>query len=321
MKEIIIANMMRTKNKQSFFALHQIQSKIQSLYSDIKIEFHILWDNKDEYNDINDKWEKLINSEIKNLYSYDRKFFVDYVKNLYDLDYENKFNTWPAIYHIIMPHYIRRVLCKDYYLIYDDDILINDNFDHIVKLVLNKIPVLISEPMNTNCDKVLINKLIDIFGEGFLTAYKNRNPEFKGFNAGFQGIDLSIYDDILSKDRFKFLLDLFEYKSIFDQNGNEIWGNERFIIDTQQQSFFGLMNVVFSKKEPCILDENEYFVVPNWGVHPKFGEINNEDENNGWTIGLKSKITHFIGHTHGKGKPKVFLNKVDGYLLKNNFEL
>jgi|694.fasta_scaffold00044_14 hypothetical protein len=321
MKEIIIANMMRTKNKQSFFALHQIQSKIQALYSDIKIEFHILWDNKDEYNDTNDKWEKLINSEIKNLYSYDRKFFVDYVKNLYDLDYENKFNIWPPIYHIIMPHYIRRVLCKDYYLIYDDDILINDNFDHIVKLVLNKIPVLISEPMNINCDKVLINKLIDVFGEGFLTAYKNRNPEFKGFNAGFQGIDLSIYDDFLSKDRFKFLLDLFEYKSIFDQNGNEIWGNERFIIDTQQQSFFGLMNVVFSKKYPHILEENEYFVVPNWGVHPKFGEINNEDENNGWTIGLKSKITHFIGHTQGKGKPKVFLNKVDGYLLKNNFEL
>jgi hypothetical protein len=88
-----------------------------------------------------------------------------------------------------------------------------------------------------------------------------------------------------------------------------------------KQSFFGLMNVVFSKKYPHILEENEYFVVPNWGVHPKFGEINNEDENNGWTIGLKSKITHFIGHTQGKGKPKVFLNKVDGYLLKNNFEL
>ncbi len=45
MKEIVVSNLMRAKNKQSFFALHQLQSKIKSLYPDVRIEFHILWDN------------------------------------------------------------------------------------------------------------------------------------------------------------------------------------------------------------------------------------------------------------------------------------
>lgn len=319
-KEIVISNMMRTKNRQSFFALHQIQSKIKTLYPDVKVEFHILWDDVDEYNSPdNKKWSELIDTKIENLYSYDKEFFNNYVKDMYDLDYTEKFKTWKAIYFILMAHYMRRVLCKDYYLIYDDDILINNDFKLITDLVLDKTPVLISEPMNANCDKVLAETLIHIFGKNFYDNYKLRNPKFQGFNAGFQGIDLSIYDEFLSKDRFKFILDLFQYKSVIDDNGDEIWGNQRFMIDTQQQSFFGMMNVTLSKKHPHILDDNEYYVVPNWGTHPTLGEIDNEDENNGWTLALKSKITHFIGHTQGKGKPKQFLDRVDKYLIENNF--
>ena len=117
------------------------------------------------------------------------------------------------------------------------------------------------------------------------------------------------------------ILDLFDYKTIYDENGKEIWGTERFIIDTQQQSFFSLMNVVLSKKEPHILDDNEYYVVPNWGEHPVHGTFNSEDEFGGWGLNLKSHITHFIGHTLGKGKPKQFLEKVDEYLINNNFEI
>jgi hypothetical protein len=320
MKEIVISNLMRAKNKQSFFALHQIQSKIKSLYPDIRIEFHILWDNIAE-GDLgdNDKWSQLINQHIENLYSYSKEFFDDYVTEFYDLDYTDKFRTWKAIYLIIMPHYLRRVKLKHYYLIYDDDILINDDFKHICDLMLDKVPVLISEPLNANCDKVLADKLINNFGEGFIHLYQQRNPNMYGFNAGFQGIDLSIYDEFLSKDRFQFILDLFNYKSVLDENGKEFFGIERFLIDTQQQSFFGLMNTVFSKKEPHILDPEEYFVIPNFGNHPKYGELNPEDELNGWGPALESKITHFIGHTQGKGKPKVFLDKVDEYLKANNF--
>jgi hypothetical protein len=320
MKEIVISNLMRAKNKQSFFALHQIQSKIKSLYPNVRIEFHILWDTTNELNLQNEKkWEQLIDDEIENLYSYNKEFFNNYVKEFYGLDYEEKFTTWKAIYFILMAHYLRRVKLKHYYLIYDDDILINDNFKHVCDLILDKTPVMITEPMNMNCDKVLFQKLIGIFGENFYHLYNQNNPQHYGFNAGFQGIDLGVYDDFLSKDRFQMILDIFEYKSIYDKDGNEIWGGERFVIDTQQQSFFGLMNTVFSQKPIHILNPEEYYVVPNWGTHPTKGPIDPEDENGGWGIGLKSKITHFIGHTRGKGKPQQFLDKVDEYLKTNNF--
>ena len=95
---------------------------------------------------------------------------------------------------------------------------------------------------------------------------------------------------------------------------------EVFFIDTQQQSFFGLMNTVFSKKLIHILDPEEYFVVPNFGPHPRHGQLDPDDKpDGGWRWGLESKITHFIGHTRGKGKPKQFTDRVDEYLKINNF--
>lgn len=320
MKEIVISNLMRAKNKQSFFALHQIQSKINKLYPDVRVEFHIIWDNTQE-GDLgdNEKWSSLIDSQIKNLHSYDKAFFTNYVQEYYGVDLIEKANTWKAIYYILIAQYLRRVHLKDYYLIYDDDILINDNFQHITDLLLEKVPVMLTEPMNSNCDKVLFTKLVDLFGENFYHMYITRNPNGFGFNAGFQGIDLSIYDDFLSVDRFKTLLDLFEYKSVLDSEGKEFFGPERFVIDTQQQSFFGLVNTVLAKKEPHILNPEEYYVLPNFGMHPKYGELSELKELGGWGPSLESKVTHFIGHTQGKGKPKEFLDRVDEYLKINNF--
>jgi hypothetical protein len=189
--------------------------------------------------------------------------------------------------------------------------------------MLSQTPFGITEPMNGNCDKVLFQKLLGMFGEGFHYLYFERNPQCYGFNAGFQGIDLSIYDEFLSKDRLQSILDLFEYKSVYDSEGNEIWGNERFLIDTQQQSFFGLMNTVFSKKNICILDPEKYYVMPNWGTHPKYGVLTQDSEEEGWEYSLQSNITHFIGHTVmngiNYGKPKPFLKRVDNYLKENNF--
>jgi hypothetical protein len=320
MKEIVISDLMRAKNKQSFFALHQIQTKIHKLYPDCNVEFHILWDNTAE-GDMGDnaKWEALIDSQIINLHSYDKDFFDNYVQEYYQVDYSDKFRTWKAIYLVIMAHYLRRVKLKHYYLIYDDDILINDDFKHITDLMLDRIPVLISEPMNASCDKVLFQQLVNMFGEGFYHAYQQRNPNFFGFNAGFQGIDLSIYDEFLSRDRFLTILDMFQYKSVLDENGKEFFGQERFLIDTQQQSFFGLMNIVLPKQQPHILDPTKYYVLPNFGTHPTFGELSPDQELGGWGPALQSSITHFIGHTEGRGKPKEFLERVDDYLKLNNF--
>lgn len=320
-RKIVISNMMRCRNKQSFFALHQIQNKIHEINPTIDVEFHILWDTDESNSEKRDdpKWSSLIDAHIKNIHNYDRQFFKDYARQTYGMDDVEKFDVWMSSYFILMGQYLRRVKLYDYYLIYDDDILINDDFSHVLSLMLQEVPVLITEPMNMNCDKVFFRQFVNLFGTEFVEIYNQRNPSAAGFNAGFQGIDLSIYDNFLSVDRFKELLSLFRYDSIYDADGNEIWGPERFAIDTQQQSFLSIANVVLSRKIPHILNDKEYYVVPNWGRHPMFGELNPQDELEGWGLCLKSKISHFIGHTRGKGKPRIFLEKVDKYLSERGF--
>ncbi|HAW51257.1 MAG TPA: hypothetical protein DCX54_02850 [Flavobacteriales bacterium] len=332
--KIIISNNMRAKDKMSFFAMHQIYHKIKAYKPDVDVQFHINWGHntmggsnvKDtEYyeaqSEENKKWSALIQEHFGHcLTDYNRDFLKNYVKKAYGYDDDGKFQTYDAIYMILLPHYLRRVLMEEYYLIYDNDILINCDFHEITDAALQHIPVLISEPANAACDKVLHPGLFSIYPNG-KDIYLERNPNGVGFNGGFQGIDLAIYDDFLSTDRFVKLLGLFDYRGTFDENGNEIWGDQRFLIETQQQSFFGLMNVMRSRLTPHILSPMDYFVVPNFGKidHPKHGKLDREDGVDGWGLALKSKITHFIGHTQGKGKPQIFQERMNMYLKEHGF--
>lgn len=313
--------MFRERGKQSFFALHQIHEKIKRYDVNVDVEFHILWDCPDKNE--NKKWIDLINNYGFNITSYDKEFFLNYCKQAYDLDidiHREKFSKFCAIYLLLSAHYLRRVKMYDYYLIYDDDILINYDFVDVIEAMLNKVPVLISEPFNAGCDKVLLNPLINLYEpREAVEIYKHRNPNILGFNAGFQGIDLTIYDDFLSKNTFDVLLSLFDYSGIYDKTGKEIWGHARHQLDTQQQSLFSSLNLLRARKNPLILNPTTCYVAPSWGKHPYFGEINSNDELHGWGVCLNSKISHFVGHTHGKGKPKEFLDKVDKYLKLFNF--
>lgn len=322
MDKVIISNMMRCKSKQSFFALYQIQHKIHTINPNVDVEFHILWDTDENVKEKQDDptWAPLIDTHIKNIVPYNRQFFKDYVSDCYHQKNLTKFDAWIPSYHLFMAHYLRRVKLFDYYLIYDDDVLLNDDFSLVLDLMLKKIPVLISEPMNAACDKVLIQKLVDIYGNDFFGRYQHRNPNLLGFNAGFQGIDLVMYDHFLSADRFEYMMSLFDMRAPFNEDGTEIWGTERFLLDTQQQSFFSLMNTVLARNTPYILNPEEYFVLPNFGRHPVYGEIDPYGELEGWGPCLKSKISHFIGHTHGKGKTKVLLDIVDERLREWGFD-
>jgi hypothetical protein len=323
MSKVIISNAMRCKNKQSFFALYQIQNKIHKLNPNVDVEFHIMWDSDSTVAERTDdpKWASLIDKYIPNIQSYTRQFFKDYVSDNYGFTDTDKFDVWFPAYHISMGHYLRRVKMLDYYLIYDDDVLLNDDFSLVLDLMLNKIPVLLSEPMNTACDKVMFNTLLELYGPEFINRYRERNPYGFGFNAGFQGIDLSIYDHFLSVDRFLHMMSMFDMRSAINQDGTEVLGNERFLLDTQQQSFFSLLNVVLARNTPHILNPNEYFVAPNFGRHPVYGDLSPDGPMDGWTACLKSKISHFIGHTFGKGKPRVLLNIIDDYLKNEGFDI
>ena len=312
--QLVISDMYRAKNKVAFFALHQALTR----FSELDLEFHILWD------DINykDEWtEKIDNLDCK---------IVPYTKemlNQYCLDYGiskeqiSKFSNLPSIYFIIHAHYLKKNNITDYYLIYDDDIVIQEDIQELLHCLKNKIPCLLSEPLNSGCDKVMAQKLLSLY-EGSLEYYKSLNPNILGFNAGFQGMSLDMYEDFLEPEYFKLLIELFDYKGIYDVNGNEITGPERSAIDTQQQSFFGIMNIIRSKTQPHILNLNEYFICPNWGYHPIYGDIDTSNEYNGWDINMKSKVIHFIGHTVLDGvyygKPEIYHQLVDEYLKEHN---
>jgi FkbM family methyltransferase len=313
-KKLIIANMYRAKNKSAFFAIHQALHKL----SEFEIEFHILWDDPD----YRDEWTKKIEDLNCNIISYTKDQLDQYCLNYgVTQEFVNKFVNFKAIYFIIHGHYLKKNNITDYYLIYDDDIILKDDITELKECLRNKIPCLIYEPLNAGCDKTMIHKLLSLYEESF-EYYKSINPQLLGFNAGFQGISLDMYEDFLTPEYFKLLLELFDYRGIYDEKGDEITGPERSAIDTQQQSFFGIMNIIRSKTPPHILNPNEYFVCPNWGYHPTYGDIDPSNEYEGWDVNMKSKIIHFIGHTilNGVyyGKPKIYHQLMDEYLKEYN---
>lgn len=219
-----------------------------------------------------------------------------------------------------MPHYLRRVKLYEYCFIFDDDILINYDLKDVIDAILEKRPVLITEPYHSYCDKSLYHRFLLLAGESFEKKYLERNPNGYGFNAGFQGIDLRIYDDFLSSIGLVNMINLFDCSPIFDDEGNElISGYKRTELELQQQSFFGLLNVVKSKKEPYILDPKTNYVAPGFGYCDLHGEISKDDGFDGWGVCLKSKISHFICHTEGRGKPKQFIERMDLYLKEQGF--
>lgn len=323
-QKIVISDIYRCKSKQSFFALHQIHSKIKAQYPNLDVEFHILWDNNPDITMDNlEKWENLIDSYGFNIISYDKDFFIDYVVSAYDIpreEIQKRLKSFFPLYLILMAHYLRRVKLYDYYLIYDDDILINYDFKDVIDAILEKKPVMITEPYHLSCDKSLGDLFVEMIGDEFIEMYLKKNPNKYGFNAGFQGIDLRMYDNFLSNSGFINLLNIFDYSPVFDENGNAIvHGYDRTKLETQQQSFFGLLNVVMSKNDLYILDPATAYVAPNFGYCDLHGEIRSDDGFNGWGVCLKSKISHFIGHTEGRGKPKEFLDRVDLYLKEQGF--
>lgn len=312
--KLVIANMYRAKNKSSFFAIHQALNRL----AEFDIEFHILWD------DINykDEWTEKIDNLGCNIIPYSTEQLNDYCRE-YGISEEviSKFKNFKAIYFILQAHYLKTKYKKNYYLIYDDDIIFGSDITEFKNCLKEEIPCLIHEPLNSHCDKVMANVIFNLYENSF-EYYRQVNPSLYGFNAGIQGISLDMYEDFLKPEYFNFMLSLFNYNGIYDSEGKEITGPERTMIDTQQQSFFGLMNIIRSKKLPEILNPSEYFVCPNWGYHPTYGNIDTTNEYEGWDINMKSKVIHFIGHTVLEGiyygKPKQYHKLVDEYLKENN---
>jgi hypothetical protein len=315
--KLTISNMYRAKNKISFFAMHQAITR----FSEFDIEFHILWDDPTNNDDWADKIDNLPCKVVPYTIQQLNQYCLDYGISQDRIDV---FERFKGIYFIIHAHYLRHHNIDNYYLIYDDDIYLKEDLDELKFCLANRIPCLIHEPMNAGCDKVLIQTLLELYQGGY-EKYREINPQFLGFNAGFQGIGLEIYDDFQSPEMFSFLINLFNFRGFRDENGKEIKMTpaERGALDTQQQSFFSIMNIIRTETQAHILSPDQYYVCANWGYHPTYGPIDHDSELDGWEINLRSKVVHFIGHAVLNdifyGKAKVFHNLVDDYLKERGF--
>jgi len=288
MNTIPVARLWHRKGKLEYFCLQQLIKQ----FPDIPFEWHIVLHSPDH----RDEWSEKIDQLPIKITWYRAEEMLEYAKDCGYIDDTliSQIPNFVHFYHIIIFHYLRRVLQYDYALAYEYDIIFNSNeLDELQECIQSKIPFGIAEPANSGCDKALYQKLCTLFGVDILADDPYAQS---GVNAGFQGMNLTLFDNFLNPNTFQELLKCFTFSGIYDKDGKEITGWERTLIDTQEQSFHSLMNRAVSPNFR-LLNTGEYYFYPSY--------LSME------TL-LKSKVLHYFGHT----KPGPMLETIDAKLAQ-----
>ena len=280
--KVVLARLWRHKSKLQYFTLKQLITT----FTDIDFELHIAIDDPS----YTDEWTDKIDDLDINITWYDTQFFKDYMKNCYGQ--EPDIDKTKQLYHVIIGHYLRRVLCYDYMFTHDDDIVYNsDDFSELEDCLINNRSFAVHEPHNQHSDKTQLQNICRIFNQSpqeLMGRISENNPKLLGLNSGFLGVNLSIFDEFLSKSGFDTLISLFSFKGIYDENGEEYFGPERTTFDLQEQSFLCLMTQLYSEDFKVLTPEDYYFMAL-WDSKPDWIEY-----------GFKSKLIHFTGHQKSK---------------------
>lgn len=279
MNKIPVARLWHKKSKLEYYTMFQLNKH----FPDLEFEFHIILDQPN----YKDEWSERIDKLPYKCYWYSKENMSDYLKNSGYGNEEliSKIPNFIHFYHILINHYLRRVFSYEYVLNIEYDVLFNsDDLTQLKNFLQTQTPFSIIEPANPGCDKALAQSLSNLFQQNVI-KYQNI-----GINAGFQGIDLKIFDEFLNPTTFNLLLSCFDFSGIYNEDGTEKTGWTRTILDTQEQSFHSLMNAVSPNHQ--LLNPNEYYVFPYW-VDMEYLK--------------KSKVIHFIGHE----KPKEMFEMID----------
>lgn len=277
--KIPVARLWHKRGKLEYFTMYQLHKH----FPQIEFEFHIVLDQPD----YRDEWTDKIEALPYKCIWYTKEDMEDYLKQSGYINEEvsRTIVNFIHFYHIVINHYLRRVLRYDYVLTIEYDVIFNsEDLQEIETCLLNKIPFGISEPANGACDKALANQLSQLFGQN-IVKYPNI-----GINAGFKGLCLEVFDQFLNTSTFQMLLECFDFSGIYKEDGTEKDGWERTLIDTQEQSFHSLMNTL--SPNYTILSPSDYYVFPYW-IDMEYLK--------------KSKVIHFIGHK----KPEEMFNMID----------
>ena len=288
MNTVPVARLWHKKGKLEYFCLQQLIKQ----FPGITFEWYIVLHSPD----YRDEWSEKIDKLPIKITWYRAEDMLEYAKGCGYIDDTliSQIPNFVHFYHIIIFHYLRRVLQYDYALAYEYDIIFNsDELNELEECIHSKIPFGIAEPANSGCDKALYQKLCTLFGVDILA--NDPYAQF-GVNAGFQGMNLTLFDNFLNPNTFQELLNCFTFTGIYDTDGKEITGWERTLIDTQEQSFHSLMNRAVSPNFK-LLNTEEYYFFPSY--------LSME------TL-LKSKVLHYFGHT----KPEPMLETIDKKLAQ-----
>jgi hypothetical protein len=274
---IVVARMWYKLGKEAYFGLKHISET----FPEINFNFHLII-NEYEYED---EYTSKIKDLNLNLTLYKKEFFQDYLKSQYNIEdtfVESMINL-PHIYHILIGHYLKRVKMVNYMLTYEYDVVFPcSDIEDLRNCLLNKIPFGITEPHNPMCDKSIFQSLCSLFNYDL----RNNIPNIhKGINAGFQGINLNLFNEFLSESNFKSLLNIFDIEPLINKDGSpRLEGWNQTLFETQEQSFYSLLNQLYSD-DFKILNEQDYYFWPCWDGNNEFVEKS-----------LKSKVLHFTGH-------------------------
>lgn len=277
---IQVARLWHKKGKYEYFGLKQLTEA----FPNISFDFHIVLDQFD----YTDEWSAEIDSLGLSITYYSKEDMQRYI-GVYSSQANYNLSKFIHFYHIAIGHYLRRVKLCDYMLTYEYDIIFNnEDLSEVEECLVNKIPFGISEPLNSNCDKALYAPLCKLFNAELANHLTHNNPSFLGINAGFQGINLAMFDEFLSTSGFSAMMSLFDFTGVYREDGTEKWGTERTIFDTQEQSFYGLLNQMYSPTYR-LLDPTKYYFHPCWDDFEGYVEK-----------AMGSKIVHFTGHVKSK---------------------
>lgn len=281
--KVPVARLWHKKGKLEYFCILQLLNH----FPDIEFEWHIVL----HAYDYRDEWSEKIDKLPISVKWYSTTDMHEYAKSCdyIDDDIISKIPNFVHFYHILIFHYLRRVLMYDYALAYEYDIIFNSTeLSEISECIKNRIPFGVVEPANTACDKALYQKLNQLFGVDIL----NNNPyAHVGINAGFQGMGLKMFDNFLNPGTFRDLISCFDLSGIYDESGKEKIGWTRTIIDTQEQSFHSLINRVYNQ-DFRVLNPQKYYFYPSY--------LSME-------ILLKSKVIHYFGHI----KPQQLIDTIE----------
>jgi predicted O-methyltransferase YrrM len=166
--------------------------------------------------------------------------------------------AYKPLYKILLALYCRKLLDIDYCIMTDNDIIIFEPIPEIYQLAISKQTFLIQEPGNTYQIPDISNLIRKCFDRDDTSPVPNKG---KGYNIGFCGLDLRMYD-ILEKKSFSALMYLISRLDVW-------WKEQAFVV-----------SMIFSfSKNVHTFDNEKYLFL--WHNDPRYR--------------LRSKVYHCIG--------------------------